>query len=58
MEGKVAGTQTGTMSVDTETAIPAASDLSQNLKGVITTMGMDVEMELVTITKTVTKTVK
>ena len=58
MEGKITGTQTGTMSVDIGTGLPVASDVTQNMKGVIMTQGMEVQVEIVTKLKTSIKEAK
>jgi hypothetical protein len=58
MEGKISGTQTGTMTVDVKTGMPVASNLSQNMKGSIKVQGMEVQMELTAKTKTTVKEVK
>ena len=52
MEGKLTGTQTGTMIVDARTGMPVTSDMSQNIKGAVKTQGIDVQMELVSKAKT------
>jgi hypothetical protein len=46
MEGKLAGTQTGTINIDTGTGLPVAGDMSQNVKGAVKTQGMEIQMEL------------
>ena len=58
MEGKLAGTQTGTMTIDTGTGLPVTSDATQNIKGVFTVQGMEVQTEIVTKLKTSFKEVK
>jgi hypothetical protein len=58
VEGKLSGTQTGTMLVDVKTGMPVSSELSQNIKGSIKTQGIDVLMDLSTKTKMSTKEVK
>jgi len=44
--GKITGTQTGTMKIDTKTGVPVASDLVQKAKGTISANNMTIEMEL------------
>jgi len=58
MEGKLAGTQTGTINIDTKTGLPVKSDMTQNIKGSVSTQGMEVQMEMVTKTKSSIKEVK
>ena len=58
MEGKVAGTQSGTMTVDTGTGLSLTGDVSQNIKGALKVQGMDVQMEMKTKMKTSIKEVK
>ena len=53
--GKLAGKQTGTMTLDTITGIPVTSDISQDLKGSIKAQGMDIQMEMISKTKTSAK---
>ena len=55
MAGKVAGTQTGTMVIDTTNGIPVTSDISQYMKGSIKAEGMEIQMEMVSKTKTTAK---
>jgi len=57
-EGKFTGTQTGTMSVDITTGLPVTSDISQNMKGEIKAQGMNIQMEMITQTKTSIKEIK
>jgi len=57
-EGKLPGTQTGTMIVDTTTGMPVTSDVSLNIKGSIKVQGMEIQMELVQKTKTTTKAIR
>jgi hypothetical protein len=58
MEGKLTGTQTGTMLVDVKTGMPVSGELSQNIKGSVKTQGIDVLMDMNTKTKMSTKEVK
>jgi len=58
MEGKITGTQTGTMTVDTRTGLPITNDVSQNMKGTVSAQGMDIQMETIATTKTTIKEVK
>jgi len=58
MEGKVAGTQTGTMTVDTKTGLPLTNETSQNMKGAFKVQGMDMQMELTSKSKTSIKELK
>ena len=46
MEGKLAGTQIGTMTIDTETGLPLTNDMSQNVLGLVKAQGMEVQMEM------------
>jgi len=54
-EGKFTGTQTGTMIVDTTTGLPVTSDVSLNMQGFFNAQGMEMQMEIITKTKTTTK---
>ena len=56
--GKLTGKQTGTMIVDTVTGIPVTGDISQNIKGTIKTQGIDIQMEMISKTKTSAKKIK
>jgi hypothetical protein len=58
MEGRLAGTQTGTMIIDTKSGLPVTSDVSQNMKGVIKAQGMEIQMEMTSKAKSSTKEVK
>ena len=58
MEGKLTGTQTGTVTVDTKTGVTVTSDVSQNMKGTFRVQGMDMQMELTAKAKTSIKEVK
>ena len=58
MEGKLAGTQTGTILVDVKTGLPVTNEMTGNIKGSVKAQGMDVQMDLSTKTKTTTKEVK
>jgi len=58
IEGKIAGTQTGTMIIDTKTGFPVTGDVSQNVKGTLSAQGMDVQVEMAIKTKTSIKEVK
>ena len=57
LEGKLAGIQTGMMTIDTETGLPVTGDISSNFAGILKTQGMDVQMEITTKAKTSTKEV-
>jgi len=57
-EGKLTGTQTGSTIVDTVTGLPVTSDVSINMKGNINTQGMDVQVEMISKTKTSVKEIK
>ena len=46
MEGKLAGTQVGTMTIDIETGLPVTNDMSQNVLGLVKAQGMEMQMEL------------
>ena len=54
---KLTGKQTGTMNVDTATGMPTTSDISQNMSGSIKAQGMDIQMEMITKTKTSAKVI-
>ena len=58
IEGKLAGTQTGTLIVDTRSGLPVSGNMSQNIKGAISTQGMEVQMEMETKNKSSIKEVK
>ena len=58
VEGKIAGTQTGTMNVDAKTGLTLTSDVTQSMKGTLKTQGMDILMEMTAKTKTSIKEVK
>jgi len=58
MEGKLTGTQTGTMVVDTKTGMSISGETTQNIKGDVKAQGFDVKMEMVTKSKTSIKEVK
>lgn len=58
MEGKLSGKQTGTINVDTRTGLPVTGDFSQNIKGTVKAQGFDVQIEMVTQSKTSVKEVK
>jgi len=51
MEGKIAGTQTGTMTINTRTGIPATGEITQNARGTIVAQEMNVQMEMVSNVK-------
>ena len=57
-EGEIAGTGTGTVTVDVKTGLSVISEITQNMKGTVKAQGMEVQMELITKTKTTTKEVK
>jgi len=52
VDGKITGTQTGTFTIDTRTGMPTTSEISQNSKGSIRQGVMDIQMEIVSNTKT------
>jgi hypothetical protein len=54
-DSKFIGTQTGTMIVDTTTGLPITSDILLNMKGSINAQGMEIQMEMMSKTKTSTK---
>jgi len=58
MEGKLDGTQNGTILVDVKTGLPVTNDITMNIKGNVKTQGMDIEMDLSAQTKTTTKEIK
>jgi len=58
MEGRLAGTQTGTILVDVKTGLPVTNDISGNIKGSLKAQGMDIQMDLSLKTKTTAKEVK
>ena len=58
MEGKLTGTQTGILIIDTRSGMTVTCDMSQNIKGTLKTQGIDVQMELVTKAKISTTEVK
>ena len=58
IEGTLAGTQTGTILIDTKAGLPVTSDISQNMNGVIKMQGMEIQMETNTKMKSTTKEVK
>jgi hypothetical protein len=55
LEGNLSGTQTGTMTVDVKTGLPATSDLSQDIKGTFRAQGMEIQMEVTAKTKNTIK---
>ena len=58
MEGsKLTGKQTGSMIVDTATGIPTTSDISQNMNGSIKAQGMEIQMEMISKTKSSVKVI-
>jgi hypothetical protein len=57
-QGKFTGTQTGTMMIDTTTGLPATSDILLNMKGTLSTQGVDTQVEMVVKTKTEIKKIK
>lgn len=57
-EGNLAGTQTGTIIIDTKTGLPVKGDFSQNIKGTVSMQGMDVQMETVSNINSTIKEVK
>ena len=58
MEGTIAGTQTGTMTIDTRTGLPVTSDIAQNIAGLVKAQGMDVQVQLTGKVKTSIKEIK
>jgi len=54
---KLTGKQTGTMTIDTATGMPTTSDISQNMSGSIKAQGMEIQMEMITKTKTTAKVI-
>ena len=58
MEGKLSGTQTGTMSVDTKTGMIISSETTQNIKGAVKTQGIDLLMDINMKMKTSFKEIK
>ena len=46
VEGKLSGTQAGTMQVDTKTGLTVSGETTQNIKGTIKAQGMDVQMDM------------
>jgi len=52
MEGKISGTQTGTMIVDTKTGLPVINNVFQNMKGAYKMQGMEMQQEIRANTKT------
>ena len=58
MEGKLAGTQSGTIVVDVKTGLPVTNDITMNIKGSVKAQGVDVQMDLTSKSKTTTKEVK
>jgi len=58
MEGRLAGTQTGTQIIDTKTGMLISGNVSQNVKGSLEAQGVSSQMELITKVKTSIKEVK
>jgi hypothetical protein len=58
MDGKLTGTQTGTINMNTQTGLPETGNMTQNMKGSVSTQGMDMQMEMVTQIKSSIKEVK
>jgi len=58
MDGEITGAGTGTMSVDVKTGLPLMSEINQNMKGTVKAQGMEIQMELITKTKTTIQEVK
>jgi len=58
MEGTIAGTQTGTMTIDTRTGLPVTSDIAQNIAGLVKAQGMDVQVQLTGKVETSIKEIK
>ena len=52
MGGKITGTHTGTITIDTKTGIPLTNEILQNAKGSIIAQGMDIPTEIVSKFKT------
>ena len=46
MDGKLTGTQSGTLKYDVKTGLVDESNIKQNISGTVTTQGMDIGMEL------------
>ena len=57
-EGTFAGTQAGTMIVDSTTGLPVTSDISQNMKGTVKAQGMDIQMEMISKSKISVKEIR
>ena len=57
-EGKLTGTQTGIMTIDTTTGMPVTSEISQNMKGSIKAQGMEIQMEIASKIKMSTKEIR
>jgi len=58
MEGKLTGTKTGTMLVDTKTGMPVSSNLLQNVAGAFKVRNAEVSTEIITNKKTSIKEVR
>jgi hypothetical protein len=54
LEGKLTGTQSGTLLVDTQTGMPVSSETSQKISGILTAQGFDVQTDISTRVKTST----
>ena len=55
MEGNIGGTQKGSMTIDSRTGIPLTGKFTQNIKGSVKAQGVDVQMEIVSESKSTTK---
>ncbi|MCL2161161.1 MAG: DUF6263 family protein [Betaproteobacteria bacterium] len=58
MEGKLAGTQTGTVIIDTSAGVPLTVDVSQKAGGSVVVQGINVQMELIGRIKTSLETIE
>jgi hypothetical protein len=58
MEGTIAGEQTGTMEIDVKTGLPLTGNITQNIKGTLTTQGVEVSMNISSQIKTSTSEIK
>ena len=58
MEGKITGSQTGAMIINTDTGLHVTGDMTQNGIGILKMQGMDVQMELTSKSKVLIKEIK
>jgi predicted RNase H-related nuclease YkuK (DUF458 family) len=58
MEGNLAGTQTGTISIDPKTGMTLSGETTQIIKGVMQIQGFEVQLDINSKTKIATKEVK